>query len=190
MKTPYHAFLLSLGLCLLPARGEILARGPFAGLDLDVAPADVRPMIVAANEDCIEVSEYRLPKNAEPYPMVIQDGGSRAYIGVGYVILVRQSLVCVAPGPITGYSYGYELYFGTYAKFSENPGAHPWVSKVWFVSKDKIDAVEKANAAALKARMPPLEKYIQLRPKNEANQALEPTPTTVTPPAGQEARQP
>lgn len=178
------------------ARAEALSVGPLAGMNLNEIPDEWRQVLASANEDCIEVEALRIPKHAEPFPLENLDGGTRAFVGDKYVLIVRKSLFpLTATGEILGYSYGYELYFGTLGSLDKNPGTRALVSKVWFVTRAQMGAIQKANWGALTARMPPLEKYLQLREKNASDLAEDPdkasTPAeAVRPPVSQETRQP
>jgi hypothetical protein len=168
MKLLHSVYLLLVTAVPAALCADVLKAGPMAGLDLETVAADVRQMIVAANEDCIEVEAYRLPKHAEPFPMVHTDGGSRAFIGDGYVLFVRQSFAGVdEKNPTSGYLYGYELYCATYEALQKNGRRSPEVARVWYVPAARIDAMNKANAAELKARMPPREKYLRLEADGE-----------------------
>lgn len=163
MKLLHSIYFVLVAAAPVVVCAEVLEAGPMAGLDLDTVAADVRQVLVAANEDCIEVEAYRLPKHAEPFPMVHTDGGSRAFVGEGYVLFVRQSFAGIdEKNPTSGYLYGYELYCATYEALQKNGRRSPEVARVWYVPAARIDEMNTANAAELKARMPPRGKYLLL----------------------------
>ena len=169
--------LLSFVVTIL-ARAEVIKVGPLAGIDLNEIPQKWRAVLASANEDCLEVEASRLPKHSEPFPLEDHDGGTRAFIGDNYVLVLRKSLFPLSDtNKIIGYSYGYELYFGTIEDIEKNPGMRAFFSKVWFVTSAQLAAIEKANFSALEARMPPLEKYVQLREKNPPDSTKKPNQT-------------
>lgn len=169
MKLLHRVYLLLVAVVPVARCAEVLKAGPMAGLEWETVAADVRQLIVAANEDCIEVEAYRLPKHAEPYPAVHTDGGSRAFIGEGYVLFVRQSFAGIdEKNPTSGYLYGYELYCATYEALQKNGRRSPEVARVWYVPAARIAEMNKANAAELETRMPPREKYLRFEPGDEA----------------------
>jgi hypothetical protein len=93
-------------LTLNVAAGEMLAEGPFAGVDLSALPTDEAQIIRAANEDFICVVHGRKPVNAKfdksaPLPA---DGGTTFYKGKGYSLTIVQSLSSF--GKLNGFIYG------------------------------------------------------------------------------------
>lgn len=165
---------------------EILQEGPLRGLDVSAYAPELRELLKKANEDCIEIENYRLPKHAEPSPSNMKDGGSRYFFGGQYSILLRNSLF-PSPigkngvGKILGYSFGYELFVVPIEDLDKHAGMHPLVSRVWFVTSERIREIEQATTGDLQKRMPPLEKYYRLVPvepesKEEANKPAQTTP--------------
>ena len=61
------------------------------------------------------------------------DGGTKAWFGKSYRLVVRRSMLSIAR--FEGYSYGYELYLGIAA---EREGSLPTVSRVWAVSSEEL----------------------------------------------------
>lgn len=164
---------------------EMLKDGPLRGLDVSEYEPEVRELLKKANEDCIEIENYRLPKHAEPSPSNMKDGGSRYFFGSKYSILLRKSLF-PSPlgkngvGKILGYSFGYELFVVPIEELDKHAGMHPLVSRVWFVTSERMREIEKATTGDLQKRMPPLEKYYRLVPvepkgKGETNMPAQTT---------------
>jgi hypothetical protein len=159
-----NATIATITLTAILVHADVVTNGPLAGVDIDSTLPNWRSMLVKANEDCVEVENFRLPKNAEPFPLVQHDGGTRLFIADQYIIAVRQTTFPLSevPGPIIGYSYGYELYLGSMERLDKNPGLRPLVSRVWFVSATQMAKIEETNREMLKARIPPLDKYLRL----------------------------
>lgn len=128
--------------------------GPFAGLDADrFAGKEQRRTLVEANEDCIDVESYRLPRHARPMAIESRDGGSRMYFGAGYVLVVRHSLCVLGGEKAPGYIYGYEIYPGTMADIERDHPA-PFVAHTWFVDNTRMSKIDAANAKMLEERIP------------------------------------
>jgi hypothetical protein len=157
---------------------QVIKEGPLAGVDVTGIPEKARAMLVAANEDCIDVTSFKLPHHAQPTHEYYQDGGSCVFASDGYTIFVRMSLFPPTHG--TGYySYGYQLYFRD--SYRTTP-AFPAISKVWLVPDAKIDAMRKSINEELKRRTPAFDSQIE-KPETEPNKAPVPTATSVTPAA-------
>lgn len=145
--------------------GRILESGPLAGVEV------TSQWVADANEDCLEIEAGRIPKHAEPVPLEIRDGGSRVFCGSNYFIMLRKTsfpVLAANDNKILGYSYGYELYIGSMDLLEKYPTYRPIASKVWYISNAEALRLKNANRAALDARMPPLEKYYELRPITES----------------------
>lgn len=73
-------------ICTSVHAGEILADGPFAGIDLSSLPEQQAEILRSANEDFVLVQNGRLPRNAvkdEETPLP-SDGGTTFYRARGY----------------------------------------------------------------------------------------------------------
>ena len=138
------------------AVAQPLERGPLRGLDIQKnLPSTVGEVVKRANEDCVEIEEYRLPKYAKPEPLEILDGGSRLFFGDGYVIKLKHSLFVPAKSSsdIAGYIYGYELFLVSSTDFAKS-NSSPHVSHTWFIDKATMTKIDNANSQELERRLP------------------------------------
>jgi hypothetical protein len=135
--------------------------------------SEVQRILVEANEDCIEIEHYRLPKHAKAVGPTIEDGGSGRFVADHYIIFLRMSLFPLLRNPgsvFAGYSYGYELYLISGELWEDaSKWGSPVVSKVWFVTSEHMRQVSGGFAKQLKQR------------KGEPNQPLVPTPGDASP---------
>lgn len=131
-----------------------LPSGPLAGMDVDrLAAKEQQRTLVEANEDCLDVESYLLPRHAKPMAIESRDGGSRMFFGSGYILIVRHSLCVVGGDKSPGYIYGYEIYPGTMADIERDHPA-PFVSHTWFVDSARMAKIDAANAEMLENRIP------------------------------------
>lgn len=167
------------------AADEILKEGPLRGLDVSAYAPEQRELLKKANEDCADIENYRLPRHAEPSPSGMKDGGSRYFFGDKYSILLRKTFF---PPAVTntglkglGYAYGYELFMCSIEDLDKHAGMHSLVSKVWFVTEERLLEISRGTQEELEKRMPPFEKYFRLVPvepetKEKANKPAQTTP--------------
>lgn len=110
MKMAIIVSVMTGWLCAVHA-GEVLTRGPFAGVDLASLPKRQAEVLRAATEDFVLAEQGKRPRNAvEDVEMPIpSDGGTTLYKGKGYRLTIVQSLSTF--GDLSGYVYGPILTF-------------------------------------------------------------------------------
>ena len=129
---------------------------------------EAHEVIGRAMEDYEAVLRFEKPVHAKEVATDIHifDGGTTDWQGAGYSLEIRKRLCTLGLGSEKYFSYGPIIVLDSRILRGDE-------------SVRTISCVRLYSAKELKQKL-----------KKEPNQAPEPTPTTVTPPAGQEARQP
>jgi len=136
--------------------------GPFDVLLTQDLSAEQKRAVTEASEDFAAVIAFKKPIHAKSDGFVIKDGGSLVYAGHGYRLLVLHQ---------HAFHHGVLLIYGPEIKFDAALDINVRMPISQFALYEISELSAKLEAS-------------------KANQALLPTTTSVTAPAGQEPRQP